>query len=255
MSRVLIVTGGSRGLGAATCIGAAEAGYEAICVNYVGNKARANEVVAACEKAGAKAIAAQADVTKEADIVRMFETVDKELGTVTHLVNSAGIVGPYARVDELDNWSALEELWTLNITATLVCSREAIKRMSTKHGGKGGAIVHLSSAASHLGGAGVNVPYAASKGAMITMTKSLARVLGPEVRINAVCPGFIQGEWLRQGMGPEVYDRTQAFLEGATPLKRTATADTVAEAIIMLITSASLVTGETLLLDGGHHLL
>ncbi|MGB0627446.1 MAG: SDR family NAD(P)-dependent oxidoreductase, partial [Alphaproteobacteria bacterium] len=142
MSRVLIVTGGSRGLGAATCIGAAEAGYEAICVNYVGNKARADEVVAACEKAGAKAIAVQADVTKEADIVRMFETVDKELGTVTHVVNSAGIVGPYARVDELDDWSALEELWTLNITATLICSREAIKRMSTKHGGKGGAIVH-----------------------------------------------------------------------------------------------------------------
>ena len=90
---------------------------------------------------------------------------------------------------------------------------------------------------------------------MITMTKSLARVLGPEVRINAVCPGFIQGEWLRHGMGPEVYDRTQALLEGATPLKRTATAATVAEAIIMLVTSASLVTGETLLLDGGHHLL
>jgi len=98
MSRVLIVTGGSRGLGAATCIGAAEQGYEAICVNYVGNKERADQVVAACEAAGAKTIAVQADITKEADIVRLFETVDKELGTVTHLVNSAGIVGPYARV-------------------------------------------------------------------------------------------------------------------------------------------------------------
>jgi 3-oxoacyl-[acyl-carrier protein] reductase len=117
-----------------------------------------------------------------------------------------------------------------------------------------GAVVNVASIAG-VKGIGSSIAYAASKGAMITMTKALARVLGPEVRINAVCPGFIQGEWLRQGMGPEVYDRTQAFLEGATPLKRTATADTVAEAIIMLMTGASLVTGETLLLDGGHHLL
>ncbi|MEL0013159.1 MAG: SDR family NAD(P)-dependent oxidoreductase, partial [Alphaproteobacteria bacterium] len=106
MSRVLIVTGGSRGLGAATCIGAAKRGYENIVVNYVSNKQRADEVVAACENAGAKAIAVQGDVTREADIVKLFETADRELGTVTHLVNSAGIVGPYARVDELDDWNS-----------------------------------------------------------------------------------------------------------------------------------------------------
>ncbi|MCZ6509784.1 MAG: SDR family NAD(P)-dependent oxidoreductase, partial [Alphaproteobacteria bacterium] len=110
MSRVLIVTGGGRGLGAATCIGAAERGYEAICVNYVNNKSRADETVAACVKAGAKAIAVQADVTREDDVVRLFETVDKELGTVTHLVNSAGMVGPFGRVDELKA-ADLTPLW------------------------------------------------------------------------------------------------------------------------------------------------
>ncbi len=246
MSRVLIVTGGSRGLGAATCIGAAEAGYEAICVNYVGNKERADQVVAACEAAGAKTIAVQADVTKEADIVRMFETVDKELGTVTHLVNSAGIVGPYARVDELDDWSALEELWTLNITATLICSREAIKRMSTKHGGKGGAIVHLSSAASHLGGAGVNVPYAASKGAIDSMNWGMAQEVAAEgIRVNAVSPGVIDTEIQPEGrveaVGPNL------------PMKRVGQAPEVANAILFLLSdNASYIAGTKVNVSGAR---
>src|SRR3546814_8588377 len=169
MARVLLVTGGGRGLGAATCIEAASRGYEAICVNYLGNRARADQVVEACTKAGAKAIAVQADVSKEEDATRLFETVDRELGPVTHLVNSAGIVGPYGRVDELP-FDELGPLWALNITGTLICCREAIRRMSTKHGGKGGAIVNLSSASSHLGGPGVNVTYAASKGALDSAT-------------------------------------------------------------------------------------
>lgn len=232
MSRVLIVTGGSRGLGAATCIGAAKRGYENIVVNYVSNKQRADEVVAACENAGAKAIAVQADVTREADIVKLFETADRELGTVTHLVNSAGIVGPYARVDELDDWNSLEELWTLNITSTLVCSREAIKRMSTKHGGKGGAIVHLSSAASHLGGAGVNVPYAASKGAIDSLNWGMAQEVAAEgIRVNAVSPGVIDTEIQPEGrveaVGPNL------------PMKRVGQAEEVANAILFLLSEES----------------
>ncbi len=232
MSRVLIVTGGSRGLGAATCIGAAKRGYENIVVNYVSNKQRADEVVAACENAGAKAIAVQADVTREADIVKLFETADRELGTVTHLVNSAGIVGPYARVDELDDWNALEKLWTLNITSTLVCSREAIKRMSTKHGGKGGAIVHLSSAASHLGGAGVNVPYAASKGAIDSLNWGMAQEVAAEgIRVNAVSPGVIDTEIQPEGrveaVGPNL------------PMKRVGQAEEVANAILFLLSEES----------------
>jgi NAD(P)-dependent dehydrogenase (short-subunit alcohol dehydrogenase family) len=231
MSRVLIVTGGSRGLGAATCIGAAEAGYEAICVNYVGNKERADQVVAACEAAGAKTIAVQADITKEADIIRLFETVDKELGTVTHLVNSAGIVGPYKRVDELE-WDDLTPLWTINITSTMICCREAIKRMSTKHDGKGGAIVNLSSAASHLGGAGMNVPYAASKGAIDSMNWGMAQEVAAEgIRVNAVSPGVIDTEIQPKGrveaVGPNL------------PMKRVGEPSEVANAILFLLSDAA----------------
>ncbi|MEK9706992.1 MAG: SDR family oxidoreductase [Alphaproteobacteria bacterium] len=246
MSRVLIVTGGSRGLGAATCIGAAKRGYENIVVNYVSNKQRADEVVAACENAGAKAIAVQADVTREADIVKLFETADRELGTVTHLVNSAGIVGPYARVDELDDWNSLEELWTLNITSTLVCSREAIKRMSTKHGGKGGAIVHLSSAASHLGGAGVNVPYAASKGAIDSLNWGMAQEVAAEgIRVNAVSPGVIDTEIQPEGrveaVGPNL------------PMKRVGQAEEVANAILFLLSEeASYIAGTKVNVSGAR---
>ncbi|NKB48719.1 MAG: SDR family oxidoreductase [Alphaproteobacteria bacterium] len=245
MSRVLVVTGGGRGLGAATCIAAAERGYEAICVNYVGNKARADEVVAACEKAGAKAIAVQADITKEADIMRLFETVDNELGTVTHLVNSAGIVGPYARVDELP-YDELAELWNLNITATLICSREAIKRMSTKHGGAGGAIVHLSSASSHLGGAGINVPYAASKGAVDSLNWGMAQeVVAEGIRVNSVSPGLIDTEIQPEGrvenMGPQL------------PMKRAGQAHEVANAILFLLSDeASYVAGTKILVSGAR---
>jgi NAD(P)-dependent dehydrogenase (short-subunit alcohol dehydrogenase family) len=246
MSRVLIVTGGSRGLGAATCIGAAKRGYENIVVNYVSNKQRADEVVAACENAGAKAIAVQADVTREADIVKLFETADRELGTVTHLVNSAGIVGPYARVDELDDWNSLEELWTLNITSTLVCSREAIKRMSTKHGGKGGAIVHLSAAASQRGGAGLNLPYAASKGAIDSLNWGMAQEVAAEgIRVNAVSPGVIDTEIQPEGrveaVGPNL------------PMKRVGQAEEVANAILFLLSEeASYIAGTKVNVSGAR---
>lgn len=245
MSRVLIVTGGGRGLGAATCIEAARRGYENIAVNYLANKARADQVVAACKEHGARAIAIKADVSKERDVMRLFESVDKRLGTVTHLVNSAGIVGPYARVDELP-YAELGPLWALNITGTLIPCREAIKRMSTKHKGKGGAIVNLSSAASHLGGAGVNVPYAASKGAVDSLTWGLAQEVAAEgIRVNAVSPGVIDTEIQPEGrvekIGPML------------PMKRVGQAHEVAAAILFLLSDeASYVAGTKVNVSGAR---
>ncbi len=245
MSRVLIVTGGSRGIGAATCIGAAERGYEAICVNYVSNKSRADEVVAACEKAGAKAIAVQADVTKEDDVVRLFETVDTDLGTVTHLVNSAGIVGPFGRVEELKA-ADLTPLWELNITGTLICCREAIKRMSTNHGGKGGNIINVSSAASHLGGPGLNVPYAASKAAVNTINWGLAQeVIAAGMRVNSVTPGFVDTELLPPGFAEQVGPDL--------PMKRIAQPEEVSNPILFLLSDdAAYVAGARLLISGAR---
>ncbi len=245
MSRVLIVTGGSRGLGAATCIAAAEQGYEAICVNYVANKSRADDVVAACEKAGAKAIAVQADVAQEADVVRLFETVDRELGTVTHLVNSAGIVGPYGRIDELKA-ADLTPLWELNITGTLICCREGVKRMSTVHGGKGGAIVNLSSAASHIGVPGVNVPYAASKGAIDSFNWGLAQEVAAEgIRVNSVSPGVIDTEIQPAGRVEQVGPNL--------PMKRVGQAEEVANAILFLLSDeASYVAGTKINVSGAR---
>ncbi|MDH3738854.1 MAG: SDR family oxidoreductase [Alphaproteobacteria bacterium] len=245
MSRVLIVTGGSRGLGAATCIGAAEQGYEAICVNYVNNKARADQVVATCEKAGAKAIAVQADVSIEADVVRLFETVDAELGTVTHLVNSAGIVGPYGRVDEL-NADDLAPLWALNITAMFICCREAVKRMSTIHDGKGGAIVNVSSASSHLGGPGINVTYAASKGAVDSLNWGLAQEVAAEgIRVNSVSPGVIDTEIQPAGRVEQVGPNL--------PMKRVGQAEEVAAAILFLLSDgASYVAGTKINVSGAR---
>ncbi|NNE84501.1 MAG: SDR family oxidoreductase [Alphaproteobacteria bacterium] len=245
MSRVLIVTGGSRGLGAATCIGAAEQGYEAICVNYVNNKERADQVVAACEKAGAKAIAVQGDVAKEADVMRLFETVDKELGTVTHLVNSAGIVGPYGRVDEIKA-EDLAPLWALNITGMFLCCREGVKRMSTIHGGKGGAIVNVSSASSHLGGPGINVTYAASKGAVDSLNWGLAQEVAAEgIRVNSVSPGVIDTEIQPAGRVEQVGPNL--------PMKRVGQAEEVAAAILFLLSDgASYVAGTKINVSGAR---
>lgn len=245
MSRVLMVTGGGRGLGAATCVEAAKRGYEAICVNYLGNKARADNIVEQCIKAGAKAIAVQADVSKEEDVLRLFATCDKELGTVTHLVNSAGIVGPYGRVDEL-KFEDLGPLWSLNITGTFLCAREAIKRMSTKHGGKGGAIVNLSSASAHLGGAGVNVTYAASKGAIDSATWGMAQEVAREgIRVNSVSPGVIDTEIQPQGRVEQVGP--------SLPMGRVGQPPEVAAAILFLLSDeASYVSGTKVDVSGAR---
>ena len=168
MTRILIATGGSRGIGYETSVGAARQGWD-VCVNYVGNDERAAQTVAAVREAGQRAIKVKADISKEEDVLRLFETCDAELGVPYGLVNSAGIVAPHGRIDELAS-TDIPPLMDLNVNGTLLCTREAIKRMSTRHGGTGGSIVNLSSASSRLGGAGYSVPYAASKGAIDSFT-------------------------------------------------------------------------------------
>ncbi len=238
---VALVTGSSSGVGAACVQQLAAAGWDVV-VNYSRSAGPAEAVAEQCRAAGAEDDQCRA----------LVAAVAARFGRLDALVNNAGTTKFVAHSD-LEGLSAedFHHIYGVNTVGAFQMTRAAAPLL--RAAGKA-AVVNVASIAG-VKGIGSSIAYAASKGAMITMTKSLARVLGPEVRINAVCPGFIQGAWLREGMGPEVYDRTQAFLEGATPLKMTATADSVAEAIIMLMTSASLVTGETLLLDGGHHLL
>jgi NAD(P)-dependent dehydrogenase (short-subunit alcohol dehydrogenase family) len=244
MSKVLIVTGGGRGIGHCVAVGAAKRGWD-VCINYAGNVERARQTLALVEKAGARGITVKADVTKERDVMRLFETTDKKLGVLSGLVNSAGIVGPYGRVDELKS-ADLAPLWALNITATLICSREAIKRMSTKHGGKGGAIVHLSSAASHLGTPGATVPYAASKGAVDSLNWGMAQEVAAEgIRVNSVSPGVIDTEIQPPGrvkeMGPKL------------PMRRAGQPEEVANAILWLLSDeASYVAGTKINVSGAR---
>ena len=245
MSKVLLVTGGSRGLGAATCINAAKQGYKNICVNYLNNRPRADQVVEQCQKAGANAIAVKADVSNESEVVELYKTIDRELGDVTHLVNSAGIIGPYGRVDEVKAADLLK-LWELNITGMFITCREAIKRMSTIHGGKGGAIVNVSSASSRLGGAGVNVSYAASKGAVDSLNWGLAQEVAAEgIRVNSVSPGVIDTEIQPKGRVDKI---------GPTlPMKRAGEADEVCEAILFLLSEgASYVSGTCISVSGAR---
>jgi NAD(P)-dependent dehydrogenase (short-subunit alcohol dehydrogenase family) len=243
-SKVLLVTGGGRGIGAAVSIRAAKAGY-AVALNYLGNADRANAVVKTITDAGGRAIAIRGDVAQEADVVRIFKTVDAELGTVTGLVNSAGISDPSSRVDAIQAVD-LTKIWGINLTGSFLCSREAILRMSTKHGGKGGAIVNLSSAAARLGGAGRSVHYAASKAAIDAFTFGLAQEVAAEgIRVNAVSPGVIDTEIQPPGRVAEI---------GPTlPMKRAGQADEVAAAIMWLLNDeASYVAGAVLDVTGAR---
>ncbi len=244
MEKVLIVTGGSRGIGHSTCVLAAEAGWN-VCVNYVGNKTRADETVARVEKTGQRAIAVQADITKDADVIRLFETCEKELGPVTGVVNSAGIVEPYGRVDAL-KYEEILPLINLNVTAMMVVTREAIKCMSTKNGGRGGAIVLLSSAAARIGGPGFCVAYAASKGAVDSFAWGAAQeVAGEGVRINAVSPGVIDTEIQPEGRVEQVGPNL--------PMGRAGQPEEAARAIVWLLSDeASYVAGSNLDVAGGR---
>jgi NAD(P)-dependent dehydrogenase (short-subunit alcohol dehydrogenase family) len=247
MENVLIITGGSRGIGAATARLAAERGY-AICVNYLRNQDAANSTVNSITQLGGKAIAVAADVACENDVVRLFQTVDEKLGTVTALVNNAGILEQQMRVDTLDA-ARLNRVFTTNVIGSFLCAREAVKRMSTKYGGAGGAIVNVSSAASRLGSPGEYVDYAASKGAIDTMTIGLAKEVADEgIRVNAVRPGFIYTDIHASGGEPNRVERVKEFV----PMKRGGHAIEVAQAILWLLSDeASYTTGSFIDVAGG----
>ncbi|MEM7346466.1 MAG: SDR family oxidoreductase [Chloroflexota bacterium] len=247
MSQVMIVTGGSRGIGAATAQLAAEKGY-AVCVNYIANQAAADKVVAEINKAGGQALAVAADVGVEEEVVRLFETVDQQLGPVTALVNNAGILETQMRVDEMDA-GRLHRIFTANITGCFLCAREAVRRMSTRHGGQGGGIVNVSSGASRLGSPGEYVDYAASKGAVDTLTIGLAKEVAEEgIRVNAVRPGFIYTDIHANGGEPDRVDRVKAVI----PMKRGGYASEVAHAILWLLSEeASFSTGTFIDVTGG----
>ena len=248
MSSVLIVTGGSRGIGAATARLAAARGYD-VCVNYRRDADAAAAVVADIERAGRRAIAVAADVADEADVVRLFQTCDAELGVPVALVNNAGILETQSRVDALDAARILRVIGT-NILGPFLCAREAVLRMSTRHGGAGGAIVNVSSMASRLGAPDEYVDYAASKGAIDTFTIGLAKEVAAEgIRVNAVRPGLIYTDMHASGGEPGRVER----LKSAVPMQRGGAADEVAAAILWLLSDeASFTTGAFIDVSGGR---
>jgi NAD(P)-dependent dehydrogenase (short-subunit alcohol dehydrogenase family) len=248
MGKVLIVTGGSRGIGAATCRLAGRSGY-AVAVNYHRDAAAASGVVADIEKAGGKAVAIQGDVAREADIERLFAEADARLGRVTHLVNNAGITGRGRRLDAVDA-ATLKAVFDLNILGAFLCAREAVRRMSTSHGGPGGVIVNLSSAAATLGSPGEFTWYAASKAAIDTMTIGLSKeVAGEGIRVNAVAPGLIQTDIHAASGEPGRVDR----LTPLVPVGRVGMAEEVADSILFLLSdSAAYITGAILRVSGGR---
>jgi NAD(P)-dependent dehydrogenase (short-subunit alcohol dehydrogenase family) len=247
VSKVLLVTGGGRGIGAATARLAAERGY-AICVNYRDNQAAAAAVVRSIEDRGAGAIAVAADVALEADVLRLFDTCDRALGRLTALVNNAGILETQMRVESMEA-GRLQRVFGTNVIGAFLCAREAVRRMSTRTGGSGGAIVNVSSGAARLGSPGEYVDYAASKGALDTLTIGLAREVAEEgIRVNAVRPGFIYTDMHASGGEPNRVDRVKALV----PMKRGGTVEEVANAILWLLSDeASYTTGAFLDVAGG----
>jgi NAD(P)-dependent dehydrogenase (short-subunit alcohol dehydrogenase family) len=248
MKKVLVVTGGGRGIGAASARLAAQRGY-AVCVNYLRDESAAQNLKNEIERSGGKAIAVAADVSSEADVVRLFETTDRALGRVTALVNNAGIVDRGARVEQMTA-ERLTRMFAINVNGSFLCAREAIKRMSTRHGGLGGVIVNLSSIAAKLGGSGEYVDYAASKGAIDTFTVGLAREVGPEgIRVNGVRPGIIRTEIHMASGDPGRVDRIGPM----APLGRAGDAEEVARAILWLLSDeASYTSGAIVDVSGGR---
>ena len=248
MEKVLLVTGGSRGIGAATCLLAARQGW-AVAVNYTANPQAADEVVREIRAIGGRAMALQADVADEGQVLRMFEQVDTHFGPLTGLVNNAGVVDVTARVEDMSvaRW---KRMFDINVIGSLICAREAVRRMSTKHGGSGGSIVNLSSAAARLAAPGQYVDYAAAKGAIDVFTIGLAKEVAAEgIRVNAVRPGLIETEIHASGGLPNrVRD-----LQHLVPMQRGGSAQEVAEAIVWLLgEGASYTTMALLDVSGGR---
>ena len=246
--RVVIITGGSRGIGRAAALAAAARGYR-IVVGYASNEAAAKEVVANIEAKNGKSIAVQCDVGKESDILRLFEAADK-FGTLGALVNNAGIVGKSGvRVDEMSA-ERIQEMMAVNVTGSILCAREAVKRMSTRHGGKGGVIVNISSVAAKLGAANTYVDYAASKGAIDTFALGLGlEVAGEGIRVAGIRPGLIDTEIHAAGGEPDRAHR----LAPMVPMKRVGQAEEIANAIVWLMSDdASYVTSTTIDVSGGR---
>lgn len=248
MADVIIVTGASRGIGAATALLAAQRGYS-VCVNFRADGAAADSVVHAIESAGGRAISVAADVSSESDVERLFATCDRELGSPTALVNNAGILERQMRVEAMDA-ARIQRIFATNVIGSFLCAREAVRRMSTKRGGSGGAIVNVSSSASRLGAAGEYVDYAASKGAVDTLTIGLAKEVAEEgIRVNAVRAGYIYTDLHASGGEPTRVDRVKQFV----PMKRGGTANEVAQAILWLLSrDASFTTGGFLEVTGGN---
>ncbi|MBI1889202.1 MAG: SDR family oxidoreductase [Burkholderiales bacterium] len=246
--KIMLITGASRGIGAAAALLAAEQGYK-VAVNYVRNSDAADQVVAKIKEAGGEAFAVLGDVASEADVMRIFETVDRTYGPLTALVNNAGILEQHTRVADMDA-ARLNRVFATNVIGSFICAREAVRRMSTKQGGKGGAIVNLSSAASRLGSPNEYVDYAASKGAIDTFTIGLAKEVADEgIRVNAVRPGIIYTEIHASGGEPDRVDRMKANV----PMKRGGEAIEVARAVMWLLSDeASYTTGSFIDVSGGR---
>jgi len=248
LDKVLLVTGASRGIGAATALLAARQGWS-VAVNYAANALAADEVVRSIRATGGTAIAVQADVGDEAQVLRLFETIDARLGRLTGLVNNAGVVDVTARLDEMSvaRW---RRMFDINVIGSLLCAREAVRRMSTRRGGDGGAIVNVSSAAARMGAPGQYLDYAAAKGAIDSFTIGLAREVASEgIRVNAVRPGLIETDIHASGGLP---DRVRD-LQHLVPMQRGGTADEVAQAIVWLLSDAASYTTMSLLdVSGGR---
>ena len=248
MDKVLIVTGGSRGIGAATVRIAGRRGY-AVCVNFLKNKVAAKQIVDKINADGGQAIAVGADISKEEEVLELFSTVDDRLGKISALVNNAGILESQMRIEDMDS-KRLNRVFLTNITGSILCAREAVKRMSIKNGGNGGTIVNLSSAAARLGSPGEYIDYAASKGAIDTFTRGLAQEVAEEgIRVNAVRPGVIETDIHASGGEPGRVER----IKDTIPLKRGGKPEEVARSIMWLLSSeSSYTTGALLEVSGGR---
>ncbi len=244
----IIITGASGGIGAATARLASQRGY-AVCVNYHTNRVVAEEIAGEIEQSGGRAIAVQADISSEPGVIRMFETADRELGRITALVNNAAALEAQMRLDEMDA-ARIQRLFATNVTGAFLCAREAVRRMSSRHGGSGGAIVNVSSGAARYGSPGEYIDYAATKGALETMTIGLAKEVATEgIRVNAVRPGFIYTGLHAKGGEPARVDRVKTLV----PMQRGGRPKEVAAAILWLLSDeVSYVTGTILDVSGGR---